>query len=49
VLFDKTSGALVKQIVSGDFSDARDIFVDAEESSMVVLVKNKIVKIDLAK
>ncbi|MDD3007048.1 MAG: hypothetical protein PHX30_05745 [Candidatus Pacebacteria bacterium] len=48
-LFDKTSGALIKQVVSDEFSDIRDIFVDAEEGDMAVLVKNKIVKIDLTK
>jgi len=49
VLFDKTTGSLVKQLTGEGFSDIRDITVDAEEKTMAVLVKNKIVKIDLTK
>ena len=49
VLFDKTTGALVKQFTGAGFSDIRDITVDAEEKIMAVLVKNKIVKVDLTK
>lgn len=49
VLFDKTTGALVKQLVGEDFSNIKDISVDAEEKNMAVLTKNKIMKIDLTK
>ena len=49
VLFDKTTGALVKQLTGEGFSDIKDISVDAEEKNMAVLMKNKIVKIDLTK
>lgn len=47
VIFDKATGGFAKQIVSGDFSEAKDFLVDAEEKDMTVLVKNKIVSVRL--
>jgi hypothetical protein len=49
LIFDKTSGTLVKQLVSTDFSDLRDISVDAKETTLLALVNNKIVKVNLTK
>ncbi|GEM_PF-1894230 len=47
VVFDRNTGGLIKQIVNDDLADARDIFVDAEEENLVVLVKDKLLKISL--
>lgn len=47
LIFDKTTGELVKQLTGEGFSDIKDISVDAKETALTVLMKGKIVKINL--
>ncbi|MFA7169777.1 MAG: hypothetical protein WC178_02895 [Candidatus Paceibacterota bacterium] len=47
VLFDKATGVLVRQYANENFSDLQDISINEDETTMFVLLKDKIVKIDL--
>lgn len=47
VIFDKTTGAFVKQVVNKGIAEVKDFFVDAEEQNMAVLTKDKIMNIYL--
>lgn len=47
LIFDKTTGELIKQLKNEDFISLKDIYVDADEKTLLVLVDNKIIKINL--
>lgn len=48
MLFDRSSGDLVKQFAGDGLNQMKDIFVDSEEKELYVLMEDKIVEIDLA-
>lgn len=47
LIYDKTTGELVKQLAGEGLSDLKDISVDAKETALTALMKGKIVKINL--
>lgn len=49
LMFDKATGSLYRQYVGSDFATLKGIVVDADEKNMLVLCKNKVVKISLEK
>lgn len=48
LIFDKTTGELIRQLKNEDFISLKDIYVDADEKTLLALVDNKIIKINLA-
>lgn len=49
VLFDKTSGKLVRQYISNDFNNLRNIVVDEKEEKIYALSANKIFEVGIKK
>lgn len=47
VLFDKTSGKLVKQYISNDFNNLKNVVVDEKEEKIYALGKDKIFEIGI--
>ncbi|MBU4580726.1 hypothetical protein KKB43_07020 [Patescibacteria group bacterium] len=49
VLFDKTSGKLVRQYISNDFNSLKDIVVNEKEEKIYALGENKIFEVGIEK
>jgi serine/threonine protein phosphatase PrpC/Tfp pilus assembly protein PilN len=47
LIFDKTNGALVKQLKGDGFNDIKDISVDAKETTLTLLMSGKLSKVKL--
>jgi hypothetical protein len=47
LIYDKTSGDLVKQMTGDGFGDIKDISVDTKETTLTALMTNKIIKVSL--
>ncbi len=47
VLFDKISGKLIKQYISGSFSDLKNITIDDKEEKMYVLSGDKVFEVEV--